>query len=220
MGDLNENQRTKGPILKYLGNKGNLINIATISGQDNQPTWQRGTSKSTIDYIWTTPSILSNLTDFGIHNTEEWFDTDHQALTTKIEVTEVTDKRLKTKRKQRKIYNMKQATDEAWKKWKESTQYTAQRTLEKGPQDHNLNRQWNTIRNITTKVANRYFGLKKVPREQTAYSRRECEKYKAEKTLARIIKEQDHQTTLDYIDKLGATHPVEANSLLTCEPSE
>ena len=71
MGDLNENQRTKGPILKYLGNNSNLVNIATITEQENQPTWQRGTSKSTLDYIWTTPSILSNLTDFGIHNTEE-----------------------------------------------------------------------------------------------------------------------------------------------------
>ena len=71
MGDLNENQKSKGPILRYLEGTGNLTNIATINSQENQPTWQRGTSTSTIDYIWTTLSILTNITDFEMHSPEE-----------------------------------------------------------------------------------------------------------------------------------------------------
>ena len=92
--------------------------------------------------------------------------------------------------------------------------------MKKSIQDTNLNRQWNTIRNIITKAANRHFGLMKVPREQTAYTRRECEKYKAEKVLARIIKEEHHSTILSLINKLGETYPEEANSLLNSNTAE
>ena len=101
-----------------------------------------------------------------MHSPEEWFDTDHQALITSLEIGGITDNKPKTRRKSRKIYNIKQATDQAWNKWKEGTQQTAQRVIEKGPQDNNLNRQWNTIRNIITKAANRHFSLKKVPKNK------------------------------------------------------
>ena len=56
-----------------------------------------------------------------MHSPEEWFDTDHQALTTSLEIGGITDNKPKTRRKSRKIYNIKQATDQAWNKQKEGT---------------------------------------------------------------------------------------------------
>ena len=38
MGDLNENQKNKGPILKYLEGMTNLINVATIKNLADHPT--------------------------------------------------------------------------------------------------------------------------------------------------------------------------------------
>ena len=99
MGDLNENRKSKGPITKYLEGADNLINIATIKDLQEHPTWQRGNSLSTIDYIWTTPSIMANTTDFEICDPEEWLDTDHQALVIEMNTTGITDNSPKVKRK-------------------------------------------------------------------------------------------------------------------------
>src|SRR4051812_10648735 len=119
MGDFNESQKKKGPILKYLEGTKNLINIATTRNLNNNPTWKSGKNTSTIDYIWTTPAVASTTSDFRIQDPEDWFDTDYQALTTKMEAIK-TKKQSKTRRKYRKVFNLGQATNKTWTDWKKS----------------------------------------------------------------------------------------------------
>jgi hypothetical protein len=64
---------------------------------------------------------MTNTTDFEIQDPEEWPSTDHQMLIMEMNTTGIINNRPKAKRKYCKIYNIKQATDQSWKEWKEST---------------------------------------------------------------------------------------------------
>ena len=219
MSDFNENQSKSGPISKFLKKK-NMVNLARLEGKETENTWYSGNRVSTIDYIWTTATMAGKFTNFGIHDPEEWLDTDHRALIATMDTEELEHRKIKPRKKHRKIFNIRKARDKNWNEWKEQVLIAAQEIEKKGQQDNNLNRQWNTIRNIITKAARHHFSLKKVPKEQAIHNKRECEKYKAERTLSAIIKETNHITTLGLINKLGETHAQEANSILQATPTQ
>ena len=219
MGDLNENQTKKGPITKYLANK-DLINTAKLQDKDTHITWQSGNKTSTIDYIWMSHSLASKVTQFAIQNPEEWFNTDHQALEATIDIKDLEYNQHKPRKKYRKIFNIRNTDSKNWKKWKESLLWALKNNTKNNSHNRDLNKQWSQIRNAVVKADKKHFGLKKIPKEQTAHSRRECEEYKAKKILSKIIREQNHLTTAGLINRLGKTHSLEANQLLQASTTD
>ena len=120
-GDFNEQRPKPKGLLKWM-NAHQLINLAKLYKKESQPTWTNDHSETTIDYIWLSYNLASQTTSLNIQNTNPYFDTDHQSITTTLHITQIQPQpNTRTRRKKRKIFNLRDIPEETWKKWRIDT---------------------------------------------------------------------------------------------------
>ena len=115
-GDFNEQRLKPKGLLKWM-NAHQLTNLAKLYKKESQPTWTNGHSETTIDYIWLSHHLASQTTSLNIQNTNPHFDTNHQSITTTLHITQIQPQpNTRTRRKKRKIFNLRDIPEETWKK--------------------------------------------------------------------------------------------------------
>jgi Endonuclease-reverse transcriptase len=116
-GDFNESITKPRILLKWI-KKMKYVNLAKIFKQTQTPTWSNGMTHSTIDFIWTSHNLAIHSNQFIINSTNHFFNSDHQAISTKIDFTSISRQiHPKLKRKRRKIFDLSNITPDKWSQW-------------------------------------------------------------------------------------------------------
>ncbi|KAG9297147.1 hypothetical protein G9A89_019428 [Geosiphon pyriformis] len=194
-GDFNKDGSRKCASFKKCFDLG-LVNSLGESLFVKTPTWTNscGVTKA-LDYVLISLSLVNAVTDGNVANVEEYFDTDHKAVSASMGLGGLLDVCLSSIRKQ--------ANKDCWKfdvksidiaKWGEFKDATAANTVmfldkfEVAKKFSDLNAMWNTVRKVMVFLANGAFKKKWFKGYDGVFTKESSKLHNLEVLVSKIVK--------------------------------
>ncbi|EXX55430.1 hypothetical protein RirG_225530 [Rhizophagus irregularis DAOM 197198w] len=205
LGDFNESAKNKKklkPLTNIIKNHGlQDIHESLTAAEDKLDTWKSGDNSSRIDFIFASEGLQESIISHEILEIED-FDTDHKALTVKIELKEKLgiNKSGFMKKIKKEIRHIK-LEQEDWKTIAEEVLETRLETLDQNTTQH-LNREtiWKTIVEIYDEEKNRQLIKIKKRKEDSIKKRDESLTKTNEERLEELITEYENLEKIDTIE--------------------
>ncbi|KAG9305602.1 hypothetical protein G9A89_001663 [Geosiphon pyriformis] len=194
-GDFNKDGSRKCASFRKCSNLG-LVNALSGSLFTNSPTWCNscGVSKI-IDYMFVSFGLINAIVDHGVVNVDEFFDTDHKAVSISTSLSGLLDVRLsflcKQVNKDHWKFNVRNITDLKWLDFKVLMTANVSVFLDEfavAKSSSDLDSMWDVIRKIVVLSAGSTFKKKWFKGYNSIYTKKSSRFHKLELLVSKLVK--------------------------------